>query len=97
MERIKRFFIESWLAKLVSLGIAFSIWYLIKTNLETKYDFPVPGTSPTSSSRTPGGPGLDDPILGPLLPSPPLTAPAPLAIPVPGGAGQGQGRSSTLP
>ncbi len=91
MERIKRFFAESWLAKLVSLVLAFSIWYLVKSNLETRHDFPVPGTAPANASRTPGA-SLEDSILGPLLPAP---LPAPLPIPVPGGGPQN--RSATLP
>ncbi len=87
MERIKRFFVESWLAKLVSLCIAFSIWYLIKSNLETRRDFPVPGTVPATSPRTPAGATLEDSLLGPLLPAP-IPAPAPLSVPVPGGGPQ---------
>jgi len=82
MQTIKRFFTESWLAKVVSPAIAFAIWHLIQSNLEgTRRDVPVPGTGPVSPARTPAA---EDPILGPFIP-PPL--PAPVPIPVPGGAG----------
>lgn len=82
METIKQFFIESWRAKLVSLFIAVSIWYLIKSHLDgERMDFPVPGTSPTIPARPPVGPALEESLLGPLIP-----APLPAPIPVPGGA-----------
>jgi len=84
MERIKRFFIESWRAKLVSLFIAVSIWYLIKSNLDGtgRESFPVPGTAPATTPRPSTGPALEDTLLGPLIP-----VPAP--IPVPGGGTKG--------
>jgi hypothetical protein len=47
METIKRFLVDSWRAKLVSLFIAISIWYLIRSHLESaRREFPVPGTAP---------------------------------------------------
>lgn len=78
MERLKQFLVEGWRAKLVSLFIAISIWYLIKSNLDgAKRDFPVPGT--TEPAAVP-----DASILGPLIP-----APVPVPIPVPGGDTKG--------
>lgn len=78
MERIRQFLVEGWKAKLVSLFIAISIWYLIKSNLDgAKRDFPVPGTTVPS-------PAPDASILGPLIP-----APVPVPIPVPGGETKG--------
>ena len=75
METLKRFLVESWRAKLVSLFIALSIWYLIRSHLESdKKDFPVPGEL--------SNPKREDSILGPLIPTPPL-------IPVPGGEVKG--------
>jgi hypothetical protein len=42
MEKVKRFLVESWRAKLVSLFIAISIWYLIRSHLEgDQREFPV--------------------------------------------------------
>lgn len=80
MESIKRFLVEGWKAKLVSLFIAISIWYLIKSNLDgARLDFPVPGT--TVPAAVP-----DDSILGPLIPAP---VPVPVPIPVPGGDNKG--------
>jgi len=81
MEKIKRFLVESWRAKLVSLFIAISIWYLIRSHLEgDQREFPVPGTAPASV------PGLEESILSPLIPAP---APVPLPIPIPGGEPKG--------
>ena len=78
MERIKRFLVEGWKAKLVSLFIAISIWYLIKSNLDgARRDFPVPGT--TVPATVP-----EDSILAPLVP-----APVPVPVPVPGGDNKG--------
>ncbi|HRQ89404.1 MAG TPA: hypothetical protein PLA50_11435 [Bacteroidia bacterium] len=86
MQKIKSFLTESWRSKLVSLFIAFSIWYLIKSNLDsTRQDFPVPGTaplSPMSPLRPSSSPALDDSILGPLIPPP-------VSLPVPGADGKG--------
>ena len=83
MENIKPFFVDNWRSKLISLLIALSIWYLIKSHLDaTIQGFPVPGTGTTVPSRTVPGPVLDDTLLGPLIP-----IPAP--IPVPGGEVKG--------
>lgn len=69
---IREFLISNWRAKLISLFIAVSIWYLIKLNLNAeKYDFPVPGTAPTASQRPPSMPAaIDESILTPLIPAP---------------------------
>jgi len=81
METIKRFLVVSWRAKLVSLFIAISIWYLIRSHLEAdRREFPVPGTTPSAV------PGLEESILSPLIPPP---APVPLPIPIPGGEPKG--------
>jgi hypothetical protein len=81
METIKRFLVDSWRAKLVSLFIAISIWYLIRSHLESaRREFPVPGTAPTAV------PGLEESILSPLIPPP---VPVPLPIPIPGGEPKG--------
>ena len=80
METLKRFLVESWRSKLVSLFIALSIWYLIKSHLSgAKQDFPVPGTTPSAPAS---GPALEDSLLGPLIPTP-------VTIPVPGGGAKG--------
>jgi hypothetical protein len=80
METLKQFLVEGWKAKLVSLFIAISIWYLIKSNLDVaRRDFPVPGT--TVPAAVPDGS-----ILGPLIPAP---VPVPVPIPVPGGDNKG--------
>jgi hypothetical protein len=79
METIKRFLVDSWRAKLVSLFIAISIWYLIRSHLEAdRREFPVPGTAPA--------PVLEESILSPLIP-PPVQVPIP--IPIPGGESKG--------
>jgi hypothetical protein len=79
MEKIKRFLIESWRAKLVSLFIAISIWYLIRAHLEgDRREFPVPGTNPVLV------PGLEGSILSPLIPDP-----VPVPLPIPGGEPKG--------
>ncbi len=64
MESIKRFLVEGWKAKLVSLFIAISIWYLIKSNLD--------GTSATSPCRARRCRRRcrNDSILGPSFPPP---------------------------
>lgn len=81
MEKVKRFLVESWRAKLVSLFIAISIWYLIRSHLEgDQREFPVPGTAPVAA------PGLEESILSPLIPAP---VPVPLPIPIPGGEPKG--------
>ncbi len=81
MERIRRFFLEGWRAKLVSLFIAISIWYLIRSNVgDGRPDFPIPGTDATGRS----GSGLEESILRPLIP-----APVPVPIPIPGGDAKG--------
>lgn len=78
METVRRFFLENWRAKLVSLFIAISIWYLIKSNLDgAKRDFPVPGTTVPATAP-------DASILSPLIP-----APVPVPVPVPGGEVKG--------
>lgn len=85
MEKLKHFFADNWRSKLVSLFIALSIWYLIKSHLDSEVKgFPVPGTGtgPAVPSRPVPGPVLDDTLLGPLIP-----IPAP--IPVPGGEVKG--------
>ena len=54
METIKRFLVDSWRAKLVSLFIAISIWYLIRSHLEAdRREFPVPGTAPAAAPGWP--------------------------------------------
>ncbi|HQW29378.1 MAG: hypothetical protein KA152_01845 [Verrucomicrobiales bacterium] len=79
MENLKHFFVDNWRSKLVSLFIAVSIWYLIKSHLDSAVQLPpVPGTGTTTPIRRVPGPVLDDTLLGPLIPMP-----AP--IPVPGG------------
>ncbi len=84
METIRRFFVESWRSKLVSLLIALSIWHLIRSHLDgERRDFPVPGTVPVAPVRPATGPVLDESLLGPLIPVP---LPSPARIPVPGGA-----------
>lgn len=85
MEKIKRFLVESWRAKLVSLFIAISIWYLIRSHLDgERREFPVPGTVPAATVRPVGGSGLEESILSPLIP-----APVPVPIPIPGGEPKG--------
>ena len=89
MEAFKRFVAKSSRAKFVSLFIAISIWYLIRSHLESgKQEFPVPGTAPAGSVRPATGPVLDESLLAPLIP-PPGTAPLPVPIPVPGGDAKG--------
>lgn len=81
MEKIKRFLMESWRAKLVSLFIAISIWYLIRSHLDgDRREFPVPGTVPAVPLRPATTPALEESILSPLIP-----APVPVPIPIPGG------------
>ena len=81
----KQFFTDNWKGKLVSLAIAVSTWYLIKSHLDSGVqNFPVPGTSSPTPARPATGPVLDDTLLGPLMP-PPITVP----IPVPGGGVKG--------
>lgn len=85
METIKRFLVENWRAKLVSLFIAISIWYLIRSHLEgDRREFPVPGTAPVVPVRPAANPGLEESILSPLIP-----APVPVPIPIPGGETKG--------
>jgi hypothetical protein len=80
METLKQFLVEGWKAKLVSLFIAISIWYLIKSNLDgARREFPVPGTTVPAAAP-------DDSILAPLIPAP---VPVPVPIPVPGGDNKG--------
>jgi hypothetical protein len=87
MEKVKRFLVENWRAKLVSLFIAISIWYLIRSHLEgDRREFPVPGTVPAVPVRPVGSPGLEESLLSPLIPAP---APIPLPIPIPGGEPKG--------
>jgi hypothetical protein len=83
MANLKQFFVDNWKSKLISLFIAISIWYLIKSHLDAgRQDFPVPGTNTPIPLRPATGPVLDDTLLGPLIPPPPLV---PVPIPVPGG------------
>ncbi|MCB1206583.1 MAG: hypothetical protein KDN18_20150 [Verrucomicrobiae bacterium] len=85
MEKIKDFLVDNWKAKLVSLLIATSIWYLIRSHLDgERREFPVPGTGmPTSTPARPATtPPLEESLLGPLIP-------APVTIPVPGGEPKG--------
>ena len=81
MESLKRFFVDNWKSKLVSLFIAAASWHLIQSHLNeaATRSFPVPGTS-TSPLAPPSGPALEDSILGPLIPAP---------IPVPGAGVKG--------
>jgi hypothetical protein len=68
MEKIKLFFVENWRGKVISLFIAISIWWVIKSHLDAdRQSFPIPGTgSPTPRSTT--APIIDDSILNPLAP-----------------------------
>ena len=87
MENLKHFFADNWRSKLVSLFIAVSIWYLIKSHLDSAVKAPpVPGTGTgtTIPIRRTQGPVLDDTLLGPLIP-----IPIPAPIPVPGGEVKG--------
>jgi hypothetical protein len=44
MTKLKSVVLDNWIAKLVSLAIAMSVWYLTKTNLPPEKEvFPVPG------------------------------------------------------
>lgn len=93
MEKVKLLIVHGWKGKLVSLFVALSIWYLIKSNLEkARQDFPVPGTAPLTPLRPGTGPVIDESILTPLIPAPapaPGPAPAPLPLPVPGASPKG--------
>ena len=40
MENLKHFFADNWRSKLVSLFIAVSIWYLIKSHLDSAVKAP---------------------------------------------------------
>ncbi len=83
MKSLKKFLVENWRSKFVSLFIATSIWYLIKSHLDSSEQaFPVPGTGAAPAARPATGPVLDDTLLGPLITSP-ATVP-PLSVPVPG-------------
>lgn len=89
MEKVKALFVRSWRSKLISLFIAFSIWYLIRSNLEqNRQDIPVPGTTPLTPLRPSTAPVIDESILSPLIPAP-APAPAPVPLPVPGAAPKG--------
>ena len=69
MEKIKLFFIESWRGKVISLFIAVSIWWVIKSHLDAdKMSFPVPGTGTPPAARSTTAPVIDDAILNPLSP-----------------------------
>lgn len=64
---IKTFFVESWLAKLLSLVIATAIWYMIKSHLDRDNPtFPVPGTGTPPPARTSAVSGLEEAMLAPL-------------------------------
>lgn len=68
MTRIKLFFTEHWKGKFVSLLVAFSIWYLIKSHLDSeRVSFPVPGTG-SPPVRTTTTPTVEESILNPLTP-----------------------------
>ena len=85
MGNLKQFFVDNWKSKLISLFIAISIWYLIKSHLDAgRQDFPIPGTTTPTPARPATGPVLDDTLLGPLIPPP-----VPVPIPVPGGEAKG--------
>lgn len=69
---MKELFFENWKAKLASLLIAVSIWYVIKSNLDKNVrSFPIPGTGtmPTTPSNS-VMPLIDDIITNPLAPPP---------------------------
>ena len=70
---MKELFFQNWKAKLTSLLIAVSIWYVIKTNLDRKLrgNYPIPGTGtvPTAPAISPV-PLLEDIIPNPLAPPP---------------------------
>ena len=69
--KIRTLFLESWRAKLLSLLIAVSIWYLIKSHLDADQpSFPVPGTEAPVPTRTSTGPNLDSTLLNPIPPVP---------------------------
>ncbi len=91
MENLKLLVVHGWKGKLVSLFVALSIWYLIKSNLEkARQDFPVPGTTLLTPLRPTTGPVIDESILTPLIPAPaPGPVPAPLPLPVPGATPKG--------
>jgi hypothetical protein len=68
MEKAKLFFIQNWRGKVISLLIAFSIWWVIKSHLDAaRQAFPVPGTG-TPASRSSTAPIIEDSILNPLTP-----------------------------
>lgn len=68
MRTIKLFFTEHWRGKVVSLLVAFSIWYLIKSHLDSeRVSFPVPGTG-TPPPRATTNPTVEESILNPLTP-----------------------------
>jgi hypothetical protein len=65
---IRHFFVESWRGKVISLLIAFSIWWVIKSHLDAdRQAFPVPGTS-SPTPRSTSAPIIEDSILNPLSP-----------------------------
>ena len=80
MKSLKKFLVENWRSKFVSLFIATSIWYLIKSL--QRAGIPVPGTGAAPAAHPATGPVLDDTLLGSLI-TPPATVP-PLSVPVPG-------------
>jgi len=69
---MKELFFENWKAKLASLLIAISIWYVIKSHLEKSIiSYPVPGTGTVPSTPSIGpGPLIKDIIPNPLAPPP---------------------------
>lgn len=67
---MKDFFIKNWKAKLASLLIAISIWYVIKSNLvQGNISYPVPGTDPGTPLVDPV-PAIEEIISSPLAPPP---------------------------
>ncbi len=67
---MKDLFLNNWKAKLASLLIAISIWYVIKSNLvQDNISYPVPGTEPGAPSVDPV-PVIEEIINSPLAPPP---------------------------
>jgi len=54
MTQLKSVILKNWIAKLVSLAIAMSVWYLTKSNLPpVKEEFPVPGSDTVAEPEPP--------------------------------------------
>jgi len=69
---MKQWLVDNWRAKLASLLIAISIWYVIKSHLDQNIrTFPVPGTATTpAASPAVQGPSAEETITSPLTPPP---------------------------